>query len=106
MVVFKIGDKVKCVDDSDGVPLTLNEVSVVTAVTIDEDGDVFIAVDSDRLEEQSTGNWYADRFELVERSNTARQKLDKLKKYFESGNDVPVQQATIKAKDFWAIYNS
>lgn len=33
-------------------------------------------------------------------------KLDKLKKYFESGNDVPVQQATIKAKDFWAIYNS
>lgn len=37
---------------------------------------------------------------------TAQQKLDKLKKYFESGNDVPVQQATIKAKDFWAIYNS
>lgn len=36
----------------------------------------------------------------------AQQKLDQLKKYFESGNDLPVQQATIKAKDFWAIYNS
>lgn len=43
---------------------------------------------------------------LIIKVVTAQQKLDQLKKYFESGNDVPVQQATIKAKDFWAIYNS
>jgi hypothetical protein len=43
---------------------------------------------------------------LLTKVMTAQQKLDKLKKYFESGNNVPVQQATIKAKDFWAIYNS
>lgn len=44
--------------------------------------------------------------ELAEPEIPAQQKLDQLKKYFESGNDVPVQQATIKAKDFWAIYTS
>lgn len=43
---------------------------------------------------------------LVVKTSTAQQKLDQLKKYFDSSNDVPVQQATIKAKDFWAIYNS
>jgi len=36
---------------------------------------------------------------------SAQDKLDMLKKYFESGNDVPVKQATIKANDFWKIYN-
>ena len=43
---------------------------------------------------------------LLVKVTSPQQKLDQLKKYFESGNNVPVQQATIKAKDFWAIYNS
>lgn len=43
---------------------------------------------------------------LLVKVTSPQQKLDQLKKYFESGNDVPVQQATIKAKDFWAMYNS
>lgn len=30
-------------------------------------------------------------------------KIDKLKKYFTSANDIEVERATIPAKDFWAI---
>lgn len=101
----KVGDKVKCVYADDCVELVLDKLYTVTAVTVDLFGDVFVAVDTDPVKEQAIGKWYADRFELVPQSTTAQQKLDQLKKYFESGNDVPVQQATIKAKDFWAIYN-
>lgn len=103
---FKVGDNVKCVYADGCVDLVLDRLYTITAVTTDVDGDVFVAVDTDPEEARVTGNWYADRFELIPQYTSAQQKLDKLKKYFESGNDVPVQQATIKAKDFWAIYNS
>jgi hypothetical protein len=29
--------------------------------------------------------------------------INKLKPYFQSGNDIPVERATILAKDFWTI---
>ena len=32
--------------------------------------------------------------------------LRELAKYFESGNQVPVERATIKASDFWRIYSA
>ena len=32
-----------------------------------------------------------------------RKQLDELKKYFTSTNDIPVERATILAKDFWRI---
>jgi len=102
----KVGDKVKCVYADGCADLVLDKRYTIAAVTTDVDGDVFVAVDTDPEEARLTGNWYADRFELVSPSTSAQQKLDQLKKYFESGNNVPVQQATIKAKDFWAIYNS
>jgi hypothetical protein len=31
--------------------------------------------------------------------------IDQLKRYFTSGNDVPVERATILSKDFWSILN-
>lgn len=49
--------------------------------------------------------WYIPDVLLV-KVTSPQQKLDQLKKYFESGNNVPVQQVMIKAEDFWAIYNS
>lgn len=35
--------------------------------------------------------------------NNALYILDQLKKYFTSGNDIPVDKATIKADDFWRL---
>lgn len=35
----------------------------------------------------------------------AQEKLDQLKKYFLSGNDIPVDRASIRAYDFWKIYD-
>lgn len=35
--------------------------------------------------------------------NRLLDQIDELKKYFTSGNDIPVERATILAKDFWKI---
>lgn len=45
-----------------------------------------------------------DRLVNAERENEEfRNKINALKRYFTSGNDVPIERATIKASDFWAI---
>lgn len=38
-----------------------------------------------------------------EQLKTAKAALSELARYFTSGNDVPVERATILAKDFWRI---
>ncbi len=46
----------------------------------------------------------ANAFEAaIEDAEALRAKLAALAKYFTSGNDVPVERATIRASDFWAI---
>lgn len=32
-------------------------------------------------------------------------RVDKLKKYFTSTNKIPIERATILARDFWSIFN-
>lgn len=39
------------------------------------------------------------------RKKELEQMIVELKRYFTSGNDVPVERATIYAKDFWKIIN-
>lgn len=97
---FKVGDIVVCVNNHMRYEeLQLRKQYTVSMVQSDALGQTCRVLGSDI--------WFiAERFELIQQPVSAQQKLDQLKKYFESGNDVPVQQATIKAKDFWAIYNS
>lgn len=40
---------------------------------------------------------------ILEENKTLKKALNELSKYFKSGNDIPVDRATIKAKDFWDI---
>lgn len=37
------------------------------------------------------------------RAEQAEQALSEIARYFTSGNEVPVERATIKASDFWRI---
>jgi len=47
---------------------------------------------------------YAKEYDrMVEQSNKQQEVLRELAKYFTSGNAVPVERATILAKDFWRI---
>lgn len=47
---------------------------------------------------------YAKEYDrMVEQSNKQQEALRELAKYFTSGNSVPVERATILAKDFWRI---
>lgn len=42
--------------------------------------------------------------EQLEKENVKLKKaLTELSKYFKSGNDIPVDRAVIRAKDFWEI---
>lgn len=58
--------------------------------------------------EEVPGNEYfaSDHFISADELNyPAVHKLEQLKKYFESGNEIPVDRAIIKASEFWKIYN-
>lgn len=59
------------------------------------------------LKEVPGGEYFCnDHFISVDELNhSAVKKLEQLKKYFESGNEIPVDRAVIKASDFWKIYN-
>lgn len=42
----------------------------------------------------------------AERAQKQQAVLERLARYFKSGNDVPVERATIRAQDFWSIVGS
>lgn len=112
---FKVGDKV-------GSKST-GQVGVIVVVdqSLETGDEIWFGVeypspthtdhDLDGHCRQGYGYWDKGSFlthvnEIGPKQLSAQQKLDQLKKYFESGNGTPVDRATVKAKDFWAIYNS
>lgn len=97
--LFKPGQTVFCIETIRNACIFQGDKCTIKAV-IEEDNETFLSF----LE--FPGNWYAYRFVPVSENISPQQKLDQLKKYFESGNGISVDRATIKASDFWAIYNS
>jgi hypothetical protein len=87
---FKVGDEVTVV-----TPTYSRDATVLGE---DEDG-LYLLIGEDGF------RWWEESVFVYERKPSAQQRLDMLAKYFTSGNDVPVKQATIKASDFWKIYN-
>jgi len=53
--------------------------------------------------EKAEGAIYDPYEELGQLDNKYFGMIQQLKKYFTSGNNIPVERATILAKDFWAI---
>lgn len=97
--LFKPGQTVLCVGPVRNAGIFKGDKCTIRDV-IEENNETFLSF----LE--FPGNWYASRFIPVSENISPQQKLDQLKKYFESGNGISVDRATIKASDFWAIYNS
>lgn len=54
--------------------------------------------------QETRHDYYIKEIIKVEREKDKLQyQIDELKKYFTSGNPIPVERATILAKDFWRI---
>ena len=68
---------------------------------------ILTALKTNKLNPTKLGErkWYNYFISVDELNHSAVKKLEQLKKYFESGNEIPVDRAVIKASDFWKIYN-
>ena len=59
---FKVGDKVRCVDNVNTDYLIIGKLYTISEITQD-DGDIFLNL----LEEPAIGEWWSERFELFKR---------------------------------------
>lgn len=117
MTTFKVGDKVK-------IKASIPRCDLIATglATLQDCGIVMITgVDSSPWDDSGVSPYSGDTtyitgpvgfcvpesfLEMTEKSvPSPQERLDALAAYFTSGNDVPVSIASIKAKDFWKIYN-